>query len=73
MNKNFEPEDYPEGGYIFNNAARNNVSFKDYGALVRIEGTDTGTNTPTTIDDPTSGNAGFPQLNADNITCQVAA
>ena len=40
VNKNFEPEDYPEGGYIFNNAARNGVSFKDYGALIRIEGTD---------------------------------
>ncbi len=36
VNKNFEPEDYPEGGYIFNNAARNGVSFKDYGALIRI-------------------------------------
>src|SRR5581483_2076626 len=25
VNKNFETEDYPEGGYIFNNAARHNV------------------------------------------------
>ena len=71
VNKNFEPEDYPEGGYIFNNAARNGVSFKDYGALVRIEGTDTGTNTPTTIDDPPSGNAGFPQVIGTNVTSPV--
>ncbi|MDQ2733150.1 MAG: beta-propeller fold lactonase family protein, partial [Armatimonadota bacterium] len=35
VNKNFEPEDYPESGYIYNNAARNGVTFKDYGALVR--------------------------------------
>jgi len=68
VNKNFEPEDYPEGGYIFNNAARNGVTFKDYGELVRIMGTDTGTNTPTTIDDPTSGNMGLPKLMTDNAT-----
>ena len=65
VSKNFETEDYPEGGYIFNNAARNNVSFKDYGAMIRITGTDTGTNTPTTLDDPLSGNVGYPQLKAD--------
>ncbi|HVO78915.1 MAG TPA: bifunctional YncE family protein/alkaline phosphatase family protein [Candidatus Bathyarchaeia archaeon] len=70
VNKNFEPEDYPENGYIFNNAARNGVSFKNYGELVRIEGTDTGTSTPTTLNDPLSGNVGYPQLKADlfNIT-----
>jgi YVTN family beta-propeller protein len=68
VNKNFEPEDYPEAGYIFNNAARHNVSFKDYGALIRIEGTDTGTSTPTTLNDPLSGMAGFPQLQADNFS-----
>ena len=67
VNKNFEPEDYPEGGYIFNNAARNGVTFKDYGALIRIVGTDTGTSKPTTLDDPTSGQAGYPQLQADNF------
>lgn len=67
VNKNFEPEDYPEAGYIFNNAARHNVSFKDYGALVRIDGTDTGASTPTTLNDPLSGLAGFPQLQADNF------
>ncbi len=60
VNKNFEPEDYPASGYIFNNAARHGVSFKDYGAFVRIAGTDTGTSTPTTIDDPASGSAGYP-------------
>ena len=65
VNKNFEPEDYPENGYIFNNAARNAISFKDYGELIRIEGTDTGTSTPTTLDDPTSGLVGYPQLQAD--------
>src|SRR5262249_38698124 len=60
VNKNFEPEDYPESGYVFNNAARNGVTFKDYGALIRIVGTDTGTSTPTTLNDPPSGNAGYP-------------
>jgi hypothetical protein len=29
VNKNFEPEDYLEAGYIFNNAVRNSVSFKE--------------------------------------------
>ncbi len=67
VNKNFEPEDYPETGYIFNNAARHKVSFKDYGAMVRIEGTDTGSSTPTTLNDPLSGNAGYPQLQADGL------
>ena len=59
VNKNFEPEDYPESGYIFNNAARNGVSFKDYGELARIEGSDTGTSSPTTLNDPLSGNVGY--------------
>jgi YVTN family beta-propeller protein len=68
VNKNFEPEDYPEGGYIFNNAARHGVSFKDYGAMIRIEGTDAGTSTPTTLNDPTSGLAGYPQLQSDNFS-----
>src|SRR5262249_23413399 len=67
VNKNFELEDYPEGGYIFNNAARHNVSFKDYGALMRIEGTDTGTSTPSQLNDPPSGLAGYPKLQADNF------
>lgn len=79
VNKNFEPEDYPAGGYIFNNAARNGVSFKDYGAMIRIEGTDTGTSTPTTINDPNSGNGGYPANNTaaspnnvGDVTTQVS-
>ena len=68
VNKNFEPEDYPESGYIFNNAARNGVSFKEYGVFAaRIDGTDTGTNGPTTLNDPSSGNCGAPELNPDNF------
>ncbi len=61
-NKNMDPEDYPESGYIFNNAARNGVTFKDYGALIRIIGTDTGGSAPTTLNDAPSGNAGYPVL-----------
>jgi len=68
VNKNFEPEDYPESGYIFNNAARHGVSFKEYGVFAaRIDGTDTGTNQPTTLNDPPSGNCGTPQLNPDQF------
>ena len=67
VNKNFEPEDYPEGGYLYNNAARNGVSFKLYGLeSARIVGTDTGGSTPSTIDDPASGKAGYPQLSNGN-------
>ena len=75
VNKNFEPEDYPESGYIFNNAARNGVSFKDYGELARIGGTDTGTSTPTTLNDPLSGLVGYPQLQANlfNITSPLVS
>jgi YVTN family beta-propeller protein len=61
-NKNMDAEDYPEAGYIFNNAARNGVTFKDYGALIRIIGTDTGSSAPAKVNDPTSGNAGYPAL-----------
>jgi len=68
VNKNFEPEDYPEGGYIFNNLARWGKSFKNYGELVRIEGTDTGTGVPTTNNDPLSGNLGYPTMLSDNFT-----
>jgi len=68
VNKNFEPEDYPEAGYIFNNAARHGVSFKDYGALVRIQGTDAGTSTPTWLNDLVSGYAGYPMLQTDNFS-----
>jgi YVTN family beta-propeller protein len=62
VNKNFEPEDYPFNGYIFNNAARNSISFKDYGGFARVQGTDTGTSKPTTVNDPDSGNLGYPTL-----------
>ena len=62
VNKNMDAEDYPESGYIFNNAARHGVSFKDYGDLIRIIGTDTGASAPTTLDDPPSGKAGYPAL-----------
>jgi YVTN family beta-propeller protein len=68
VNKNFEPEDYPEGGYIFNNLSRWGRSFKDYGWGVRIQGTDTGTSTPTTLNDPLSGNLGYPVMQGDNFT-----
>ena len=68
VNKNFEPEDYPYNGYIFNNAARNQVSFKDYAGFARVQGTDTGSSTPTTLNDSTSGNVGYPTLQADNFT-----
>ena len=68
VNKNFEPEDYPEHGYIYNNLARNGVSFKLYGLeAARILGSDTGTNQPTTLNDPPSGLTGAPQLQADNF------
>src|SRR5262249_19744513 len=67
VNKNFEPEDYPEGGYIFNNLARWGRSFKDYGWGVRIQGTDTGTSTATTLNDPLSGNLGYPVMQGDNF------
>ncbi len=62
VNKNMDAEDYPESGYIFNNAARHGVSFKDYGDLIRIIGTDTGASAPTTLDDPRSGKAGYPVI-----------
>ncbi len=79
-NKNMEPEDYPEGGYIFNNAARNGVSFKDYGALIRVSGTDNGYANPAKTIDPTSGLAGVPVapesnpvLNGQNTNNALAA
>jgi YVTN family beta-propeller protein len=73
VNKNFEPEDYPAGGYLFNNAARHGVDFKDYGALIRIVGTDTGSSTPTKLSDPPSGMVGYPKLaDAVNITQPLA-
>jgi YVTN family beta-propeller protein len=68
VNKNFDPEDYPEHGYIYNNAARNGVSFKLYGLeAARILGTDTGTSQPTTLNDPPSGLTGAPKLQDGNF------
>jgi YVTN family beta-propeller protein len=61
IDKNQDAEDYPASGYIFNNAARHGVSFKDYGDLIRIIGTDTGYSAPS-LDDPASGKAGYPSL-----------
>src|SRR5262249_31479680 len=47
--------------YLFNNAARNGVSFKEYGIeAARTIGTDTGSLKPSLLNDPTSGNAGYP-------------
>jgi len=69
VNKNFEPEDYPEHGYLFNNAVRNGLNVKSYAEHVaRLDGTDTGVSTPTTLNDPTSGNLGYPALQADNFS-----
>ncbi len=73
VNKNFEPEDYPEGGYIFNNLSRWKHSFKNYGMMIRIEGTDTGTSSPSSLNDPPSGNVGYPQMASNvNVTHPVA-
>lgn len=44
VNKNEDPEDYPRSGYIFNAAARANVSYRDYGDLIRLSGYDEGGN-----------------------------
>lgn len=63
--KNYDAEDYPDAGYIFNNAARNGVSFKMYGDMVRVAGIDKGDSVPTTLNDPQSGKAGLPKLNDD--------
>ena len=67
VNKNFEVEDYPESGYIYNNAARNGVDFKLYGLeSARIIGSDTGDSTPASLNDPASGNLGYPTLSTNN-------
>jgi YVTN family beta-propeller protein len=65
--KDYDAEDYPAGGYLFNNAARNGVSFKDYGDMVRIAGMDKGDSQPTRTDDPMSGNAGLPGLDPEGL------
>lgn len=62
----YNPEEYPENGYIFNNAARNGVDFKVFGDPTLINGSDTGSfSVPTVLNDPASGLLGYPLL-ADN-------
>jgi YVTN family beta-propeller protein len=53
--KNEDPEDYPLAGFIFNNAARSNVSYKDYGDLIRISGYDDGNSSDACANDPALG------------------
>ncbi len=52
VNKNEDPEDYPRAGYIFNNAARAGLSYRDYGDLVRVSGYDEGRAENPKADDP---------------------
>jgi len=52
VNKNEDPEDYPRAGYIFNNAARAGLSYRDYGDLVRLSGYDEGRAENPKDDDP---------------------
>ncbi len=49
--KNEDPEDYPLAGFIFNNALRNGVSYRDYGDLIRVSGYDDGQNPNPCADD----------------------
>ena len=53
--KNEDPEDYPLLGYIFNNAARQQVSYRDYGDNLRVSGYDDGKNPNPCADDPYPG------------------
>ena len=50
--KNEDAEDYPRAGYIFNNAARGGITFRDYGDLVRLSGYDQGAAADPRADDP---------------------
>lgn len=52
VNKNEDPIDYPRAGFIFNNAARAGLSYRDYGDLVRLSGYDEGRNSDPRADDP---------------------
>jgi YVTN family beta-propeller protein len=47
-----DPEDYPRAGSMFNNLERHQISFRDYGDLVRLTGYDDGAAFDPTIDDP---------------------
>ena len=75
VNKNEDVEDYPRAGYIFNNAARGGLSYRDYGDLIRLSGYDEGGALDPRADDPnfldqndrtapTSGLGGLYSLNA---------
>ncbi|MGZ3507072.1 MAG: beta-propeller fold lactonase family protein [Vulcanimicrobiaceae bacterium] len=57
VNKNEDPEDYPRAGYIFNNAARAKLTYRDYGDLVRLSGYDEGGAPNPRDDDPNFINA----------------
>ena len=50
--KNEDPEDYPLRGYLFNAAARQGVSYRDYGDMIRVTGYDEGQNPNGCLDDP---------------------
>jgi DNA-binding beta-propeller fold protein YncE len=50
--KNEDPEDYPLRGYLFNAAARQGVSYRDYGDMIRVSGYDEGQNPNGCLDDP---------------------
>ena len=52
VNKNEDPEDYPRAGYIFNNAARSGLTYRDYGDLIRVSGYDEGGAGDPKADDP---------------------
>ena len=52
VNKNEDPEDYPRAGYIFNSLAHANLSYRDYGDLIRVSGYDEGSDENPKADDP---------------------
>ncbi len=52
INKNQDAEDYPRAGYIFNNASRGGLTYRDYGDLVRLSGYDEGGALDPRADDP---------------------
>jgi len=84
--KNEDPEDSPLLGYIFNHAARNNISYRNYGDMVRISGYDDGGNPNPCADDPydacssgtftytnvTSPTVGLGGLYAENLPALLA-
>lgn len=56
--KNEDVEDYPRAGYIFNNALRGGITYRDYGELVRLSGYDQGA-----ADDPRADDPNFRDMN----------